>query len=116
MRARCFLEGEICRTFVRDFVQQRIEHMKVVTSSEFRNNQRHYFEKSKKEGVVFVMRGGELYSLKPTTEIEIYYSNQRVQEDLDMAIEEIKKGESYEMMPSESLDELMARMRGDGNI
>ena len=90
--------------------------MKLVTSTEFRNNQRHYFEKSKKEGVVFLVRGGEVYTLKPTNEIELYYSNPKVRADIKTARKEIANGESYEMKQEESLGEFMNRMKAEGNV
>lgn len=84
--------------------------IQIITSSEFRNNQKHYLDKAKEEGVVYISQRNEgVFSLRPTSEIELYYSNPKVQEALQEAREQIKAGETYEMLPDESLDEFMKR-------
>lgn len=90
--------------------------IQVISSSEFRSKQRHYFEKSREEGVVYVVNNGNLYSLRPTTELELYYSNPKVQQDLDNARKEIGSGEVYVVKSDESLDDFMKRMRAEGNV
>ena len=89
---------------------------KIITSSEFRKNQRFYFDKSKEDGVVYVLRGSELFSLRPTTELELYYTNPKVREDLTVAKNQIERGEVYEMLPGESLDEFLNRMEAEKNV
>lgn len=90
--------------------------IKIVSSTEFRNNQKFFFDQSKKNGVVYVMNNGNVYSLRPTTELEVYYANPKVQEDLTKGLLEIENGESYTAKPEESLDEFLARMRAEGNV
>lgn len=91
--------------------------IQIITSSEFRNNQRYYLDKAKEEGVVFISQRNEgIFALRPVTEIELYYSNPKVQEDLKVAREQVAKGEVYEMLPDESLDQFVDRMEEEGNV
>lgn len=90
--------------------------MRIVQSSEFRSKQRFYFEKSREDGVVYVINNGNIYSLRPTTEIEIYYANPQVQADLETSKREIANGEAYAAKPEESADDFLQRMRAEGNV
>lgn len=90
--------------------------MQIVPSSEFRSRQKYYFEKSRKDGVVYVANNGNIYSLRPTTEIEIYYANPQVQADIEEAKKEMANGETYEAKPEETIDDFLSRMRADGNV
>lgn len=90
--------------------------MQIVPSSEFRSNQKFYFNKSREDGVVYVINNGNIYSLRPTTEIEFYYANPKVQEDMATAFKEIKNGETYLTKPEESIDDFLQRMRAEGNV
>lgn len=90
--------------------------MEVITSKEFRDKQRFYFEKSREDGVVYVVNNGDVYSLRPTTELELYYANPKVQEDLATACQEIENGETYATRPDESLSHFLQRMREEGNV
>lgn len=90
--------------------------MHIVPSSEFRSKQKFYFDKSREDGVVYVVNNGNIYSLRPTTEIEFYYANPKVQKDLEVAFKEIENGEVYATKPEESIDEFLQRMRADGNV
>lgn len=91
--------------------------IQIITSSEFRNNQRYYLDKAKKEGVVYISQRNEgVFSLRPTSEVEIYYSNPRVQEDLKNALNEVKEGKVYAMKEGEGLEEFLTRMEEEGNV
>lgn len=91
--------------------------VQIITSSEFRNNQRYYLDKAKEEGVVYIsQRNEDVFSLRPTSEIEIYYSNPKVQEDLKEALKEVKEGKMYVMKEGEGLEEFLTRMEEEGNV
>lgn len=91
--------------------------VQIITSSEFRNNQRYYLDKAKEEGVVYISQRNEgVFSLRPTSEIEIYYSNPKVQEDLKKALKEVKEGKMYVMKEGEGLEEFLTRMEEEGNV
>lgn len=91
--------------------------VQIITSSEFRNNQRYYLDKAREEGVVYISQRNEgVFSLRPTSEIEIYYSNPKVQEDLKKALNETKEGKVYVMKESEGLKEFLTRMEEEGNV
>ena len=91
--------------------------IQIITSSEFRNNQRYYLDKAKNEGVVYISQRNEgVFSLRPASEVEIYYSNPRVQEDLKSALKEVKEGKVYAMKEGEGLEEFLTRMEEEGNV
>ncbi|WP_211639192.1 hypothetical protein [Porphyromonas levii] len=91
--------------------------VQIISSSEFRNNQRYYLDKAKEEGVVYISQRNEgIFSLRPTSEIEFYYSNPMVQEDLKQALSEVKEGKTHTMKEGENLEQFLTRMTEEGNV
>lgn len=70
--------------------------MKIITSREFRDNQKNYFELAEKERVI-VHRGSKRrpFLLVPITESienEIYFSDTKVMESIEKGIEDVQNG------------------------
>lgn len=70
--------------------------MKIITSREFRENQKNYFELAEKERVI-VHRGNKRrpFLLVPITESienEIYFSDTKVIESIEKGIEDVQNG------------------------
>ncbi len=81
--------------------------MLVISSREFRQNQRLYFDKADKGEQIIVQRGKDKsYALTPIGEADIYFNEQMVRRIKDSA-KQARNGEYIEISSSEEIKELL---------
>ncbi|MCB0645455.1 MAG: type II toxin-antitoxin system Phd/YefM family antitoxin [Saprospiraceae bacterium] len=81
--------------------------MLVVSSREFRQNQKLYFDKVDEGEQVIVQRGGtKSYVLMPVKEQDLYF-NEHMIAKIKQSIEQANSGEYVEVSSSEKIQELL---------
>jgi len=81
--------------------------MLVISSREFRQNQKEYFEKVDQGEHIIVQRGKDKsYALTPVTENDIYFNAEMVKK-LQTSILEINKGETKTVTTPEEISDLL---------
>ena len=81
--------------------------MLVISSREFRQNQRLYFEKADKGEQIIVQRGAnKSYTLTPINEDDGYFSAEMVKK-IELSAEQAKNGEVKRMTSSEEINDLL---------
>lgn len=81
--------------------------MLVISSREFRQNQRMYFEKADKGEQIIVQRGkNKSYALTPVSEDDIYF-NEKMVKRIKESAKEAKNGEYIELSSTEEIKELL---------
>jgi PHD/YefM family antitoxin component YafN of YafNO toxin-antitoxin module len=81
--------------------------MIIISSREFRQNQRKYFEKADKGEQVIVQRGKDkAYALTPVSEDDIYLNTEMI-EKLKQSIDEVKQGKVKKITNSQEISELL---------
>ncbi|MGP1526480.1 MAG: hypothetical protein ACTTIA_07190 [Candidatus Cryptobacteroides sp.] len=86
--------------------------IEIISSSEFRKNQRYYMDIARKRGVVYISQKNEgVFTLRPASEIEFYYSNPKVRAGIKESLEEVKRGDVFEMHNGETLEEFLDRTK-----
>ena len=78
--------------------------MQIVTTREFRANQKKYFEMAETETIlVCAVREGDFPSKEELAAIQ-------------RGIEDIRNGNTFRMAKNESLDDFLNRIEGEGNV
>ncbi len=86
---------------------QNIKTMLVISSREFRQNQKKYFEKVDKGEHVIVQRGKDkAYALTPIGEDDMYFNAEMV-EKIRQSILEVQRGEVREVSTSKEISDLL---------
>lgn len=81
--------------------------MLVISSREFRQNQRFYFEKADKGEQIIVQRGAnKSYALTPINEDDVYFSSEMVKK-IKLSAEQAKNGEVKRVTSSEEINDLL---------
>ena len=81
--------------------------MLVISSREFRQNQKDYFERVDKGERIVVQRGKDKsYLLTPVTEDDLYF-NTAMLDRIKNSIKEVQKGKSKTISSSEEIKELL---------
>lgn len=81
--------------------------MLVISSREFRQNQRMYFEKADKGEQIIVQRGKDKsYALTPVSEDDIYF-NEKMVKRIKESAKQAKNGEYIELSSTEEIKELL---------
>ena len=81
--------------------------MLVISSREFRQNQRLYFEKADKGEQIIVQRGKDKsYALTPIGEDDIYF-NEKMVKKIKKSAQEARDGKYIEITSSEEIKELL---------
>jgi hypothetical protein len=81
--------------------------MLVISSREFRQNQKKYFEKVDQGEHIIVQRGKDKsYALTPVSEDDMYFNTQMI-ERIKQSILEVQKGETKTISTSEEIKELL---------
>lgn len=81
--------------------------MIVISTREFRQNQKEYFERVDKGERIIVQRGKDKsYLLTPVTEDDLYF-NEKMLERIKKSLAEIQKGESKEISSPSDIRELL---------
>ena len=83
------------------------EVMLVISSREFRQNQKKYFEKADKGEHIIVQRGKDkAYALTPISEDDMYFNAEMV-EKIKQSILEVQKGETRKISTPDEINELL---------
>jgi antitoxin YefM len=81
--------------------------MLVISSREFRQNQKSYFEKADKGEQIIVQRGAnKSYSLTPVNEDDVYFNAEMVKK-IKLSAEQAKNGEVKRITSSEEINDLL---------
>ncbi len=81
--------------------------MLVISSREFRQNQKLYFEKVDKGEHIIVQRGKDKsYALTPVTENDIYFNTEMIKR-IQQSVLEVQNGETKTISTSEEIKELL---------
>ena len=88
-------------------VHKRQFYMLVISSREFRQNQRIYFEKVDNGEQVIVQRGKDkAYALTPVNEDDLYFNTEMVKK-IKQSIKEVQQGKTKRVSTSEELSVLL---------
>lgn len=82
--------------------------MQIVTTREFRANQRKYFELAEHEAVFVARRNARPIVISVVSDDE-YLSNEELQ-SIQRGMEDVRDGRTHKMMPGESLEQFMNRI------
>ena len=88
--------------------------MQIVTTREFRANQKKYFEMAEKE-TVLVSRRNAAPIMVCAVRDEDFPSRDEL-EAIQRGIEDIKYGRTFKMAENESLDDFLNRIEDEGNV
>jgi antitoxin YefM len=81
--------------------------MLVISSREFRQHQKEYFERADKGERIIVQRGKDkAYALTPVTEDDMYFNAEMIQK-LKQSISEIKRGEVTSVSTAKEISDLL---------
>ena len=81
--------------------------MLVISSREFRQNQKMYFEKVDKGEQIIVQRGKDKsYALTPVNEDDIYFNAEMIKK-IKQSIEEVKQGKVKRVTTPEGISDLL---------
>jgi PHD/YefM family antitoxin component YafN of YafNO toxin-antitoxin module len=81
--------------------------MLIISSGEFRQNQKKYFEKVDKGEKVIVQRGKDkAYHLNPVSEDDLYFNAEMIAR-IEESMQQIKRGEYYEISTKEEIKKLL---------
>ena len=86
---------------------QKIKPMLIISSREFRQNQRMYFDKADKGEQIIVQRGkNKSYALTPIKEQDVYFNEKMVQR-IKEGLKQARNGEYLEISSSKEIKELL---------
>lgn len=88
--------------------------MQIVSTREFRANQKKYFEMAEKETIFVSRRNAAPIVVYAATE-EDFPSKEELAA-IQRGIEDIKAGRTFKMQQNESLDDFLNRMECEGNV
>ena len=81
--------------------------MLVISSREFRQNQKHYFERADNGEQIIVQRGKDkAYALTPINEDDVYFNAEMIKK-IKLSAEQAKNGEVKKITSSEEINELL---------
>lgn len=81
--------------------------MLVISSREFRQNQKEYFERADKGEHIIVQRGKDkAYALTPVSADDMYFNAEMVKK-IKQSLQEVEKGDVQEVRTSEEIRDLL---------
>lgn len=81
--------------------------MLVISSREFRQNQKDYFEKADNGEQIIVQRGkNKAYTLTPISEDDLYF-NAKMVERIKESMKQVEDGKSKKLNSARDIDELL---------
>jgi prevent-host-death family protein len=81
--------------------------MLVISSREFRQNQKKYFDRADQGEQIIVQRGKDkAYVLTPVKEADMYFNAEMINR-IKQSIEEIKNGDSQSISTAQEIDDLL---------
>jgi antitoxin YefM len=93
--------------FVPCWYTQKLKDMLVISSREFRQNQKLYFERADKGEQIIVQRGtNKSYALTPINEDDVYFSAEMIQK-IKLSAEEAKNGDVKRITSSAEINDLL---------
>jgi len=93
--------------FVPCWYTLKLKDMLVISSREFRQNQRVYFEKADKGEQIIVQRGKDKsYALTPVNEDDVYFNAEMIKK-IKLSAEQAKNGEVIRITSSEEINDLL---------
>ena len=85
----------------------KLRDMLVISSREFRQNQRLYFERADKGEQIIVQRGKDKsYALTPINEDDVYFNAEMVKK-IKLSMEQAKNGEVKTITSTEEINDLL---------
>lgn len=93
--------------FVPCWYTLKFNDMLVISSREFRQNQRFYFEKADKGEQIIVQRGNDKsYALTPIGEDDVYFNAEMVKK-IKISAEQARNGEVKRITSSDEINDLL---------
>lgn len=93
--------------FVPCWYTLNIKDMLVISSREFRQNQKLYFERADKGEQIIVQRGKDKsYALTPVNDDDVYFNAEMVKK-IKLSMEQAKNGEVKTITSSEEINDLL---------
>jgi antitoxin YefM len=93
--------------FVPCWYTKNFKYMLVISSREFRQNQRVYFERADKGEQIIVQRGKDkAYALTPINEDDIYF-NAKMLEKFKQSVKEAQEGKVTRITTSKEISDLL---------
>lgn len=81
--------------------------MLIISSREFRQNQRRYFERADKGEQIIVQRGKDKsYALTPVSEDDVYFNTEML-DKIKQSLEQVKQGETKRITTDEEIKDLL---------
>ena len=100
------ISAEFC-VFVPYWHTLKFNDMLIISSREFRQNQKNYFEKADKGEQIIVQRGKDkAYALTPVSEDDIYFSAEMV-EKIKQSIEQVKQGKVKKITSPQEISDIL---------
>ncbi|MFP3860592.1 MAG: type II toxin-antitoxin system Phd/YefM family antitoxin [Bacteroidales bacterium] len=97
---------EFC-TFVPYWYTLKFNDMLIISSREFRQNQKKYFEKADKGEQIIVQRGKDkAYALTPVSDDDMYFNAEMVGK-IKQSIKEAKQGKVKRITSSQEISDLL---------
>lgn len=90
--------------------------MLTVSARDFRTNQKSYLDQAALGTEVLIMRRNEAFKLSRVSDDDTIMSKKDFLSNVEQAISDIRRGNSYSMKGGESLDDFLDRMERDGNV
>ncbi len=88
-------------------VHLKTKDMLVISSREFRQNQRRYFERADKGEQIIVQRGKDKsYALTPVSEDDVYFNTEML-DKIKQSLEQVKQGETKRITTDEEIKDLL---------
>ena len=94
-------------TFVPHWYTLKFNDMLIISSREFRQNQRKYFEKADKGEQIIVQRGKDkAYALTPVSDDDVYFNAEMV-EKIKQSIKQARQGNVKKVTSSREISDLL---------
>ncbi len=91
--------------------------MLVISSREFRDNQKSYLDKVDEGIELLIQRGkNKSYKIIPVTKDDTLMTKEEFFAIIEKAIINVKEGRTYAMKPQESLEDFLKRMEEEGHV
>ena len=91
--------------------------MLVISSREFRDNQKSYLDKVDEGIELLIQRGkNKSYKIIPVTKDDTLMTKEEFFAITEKAIINVKEGRTYAMKPQESLEDFLKRMEEEGHV
>lgn len=95
-------------------VNQYIRTMQIITTREFRANQKKYFEMAETETILVSRRNAAPIMVCAVREGD--FPSKEELAAIQRGIEDIRNGNTFRMAKNESLDDFLNRIEGEGNV